>query len=373
MKKKNEVYVRVDTPKKAKKLAKVLYMFGEEVYRPTKKRLSNGIVSYEYPLVNYNFEWTANDGYAAERKTEVTIKELRKILAVENLKKGDVVVVYNKHGKWIIKLTGNDIERFEHSSSYDLDLSLLNDKGSIEKINKIYGGSFIRYATEEEKALLNPKPELEAGKWYNFAWSDMPKEIRGIYFVEKVEGYQVWFSYGIDLINDEWEESDWYNKCHVWTEATPQEVEHALINEAKKRGYVEGARIKCLLLNQDYTLTSRKHWEDFDGKELLMVESRGTGVWIFRAGKWAEVVKEAPKFEVKIDGDAIKDYVEKFHSDERGDSHTVSLRLGNYQFGNSKLYYKYNSECQLVFIRSSVSPIHGEWNLYSGKDINELI
>src|SRR5690606_20759007 len=34
-----------------------------------------------------------------------------------------------------------------------------NSAGDIE--------NFIRYATEEEKALLNPKKELEVGKWYS--------------------------------------------------------------------------------------------------------------------------------------------------------------------------------------------------------------
>lgn len=352
---KENVYVVIDTPKKAKKVKKLLDMFGENYteYPPNVKNHSGIDPNWYYGFADnkwqgINTRWV---GFNGNYPTEVSIKELRNIIAAEHLRDGDVVVVKNNSGKWIVKLTGNNIDMFEHSVSYNLDLGVLNDEKFTERHNKIYGASFIRYATEEEKALLEEKPKeltkeevekkvveyavsvdwnydriqnyiideiefeewikldgaysngkakviiekfkpkLEAGKWYKFAWSDKPDEIRGIYFVEKVYGIKVFFSYGIDFIRNEWKTKDWHSALHVWEEATKEEVEQALIKEAKKRGYVEGARVKCLYFNKEYTLTSEKHWEAFDGKELLMVEKEGTGVWIFQNGKWAEIVK----------------------------------------------------------------------------------
>lgn len=85
MLKKEEVYVRVSSEKKARKLGDLLEMFGENVYGKTLERLKNGIVSDKYPYVSYSFDsWHGLTHVRTfEYLTEVTLKELRNILAKE--------------------------------------------------------------------------------------------------------------------------------------------------------------------------------------------------------------------------------------------------------------------------------------------------
>lgn len=157
MKKKEDIYVVVDTPKKAKKLQKVLDMFGIKFHKDQFNRDQFNYIIFYFDDDSRLYSTESN--WLVENKQKVSIKELRNILAVEHLKEGDVVVVKNNSGKWIVKLTGKDNERFEHSASYNLDLGRRNDEKFTERHNKIYGASFIRYDTEEEKSLLEGKPK----------------------------------------------------------------------------------------------------------------------------------------------------------------------------------------------------------------------
>lgn len=281
MKKKNEVFVRINTPKKAKKVKKVLDMFGEETYEKTYERLANGLVSSEYPLINFNYEWVGDTGYIKNDKTEVSIKELRNILAIEHLKEGDVVVTK----------TGSEkiIAVYDYACKSDLTLfqakRWVRVSDGFKWNNEGCFNTFLRYATEEEKALLNDEPKsIEAGKWYTFAWDDSTNDIIGIYFIEKVEGIKVWFSYGIDFIENEWQSKDWYNSSYVWKEATKEKVEQALIKEAKKR-YKVG----------DYYIF-------LEMENMLFNESADR--YVFDNGKWAEIVE--PSFDGENIGKIVR-------------------------------------------------------------------
>lgn len=144
MKNKNEVYVVVDTPKKAKKLKNVLDMFGEKLNRvdvdAIKMSHYNGSAKLytEYNKSYFNgINWTLMD--ICEDKTKVSIKELRTILAKEHLKEGDYVVI-NVFGIGKIEsINGSSFEIDDETFHFD---------------------NFKRYATPEEIELFEPREEV---------------------------------------------------------------------------------------------------------------------------------------------------------------------------------------------------------------------
>ena len=82
--KKTDVYVVVDTPKKANKLKKVLDMFGERTYSESSIQ---DCLDHTENVLGFDKEENAfMSGYVhqfEESRTEVSIKELRNILARE--------------------------------------------------------------------------------------------------------------------------------------------------------------------------------------------------------------------------------------------------------------------------------------------------
>jgi len=128
------------------------------------------------------------------------------------------------------------------------------------------------------------KKELIVGKWY--------KGYNSIFFLTKIEN-ELGYAYGID-------EGIWKDECAFKmsltgkdVEATPQEVEAALICEAKNRGFVdkisfneledsengsiftEGARVgSCFYLENNKLYTT------------------GRGKWcVFKGGQWATIIE----------------------------------------------------------------------------------
>ena|SRR5690606_2982451 len=87
---KEDVYVVVDTPKKAKKLKKALEMFGEPMFTiPNNERSSHNGVDYGW---GYGFSggiWqgfnTKSPIHNGKEFKKVSIKQLRNILAKEHL------------------------------------------------------------------------------------------------------------------------------------------------------------------------------------------------------------------------------------------------------------------------------------------------
>lgn len=140
--KKQDVYVEVRTKKQARKLKKVLDMFGEKYYEDER----------------YFYEWTINSPVvhfgsgdrwhyrlSGQDKTKVSIKQLRNILAKEHLKEGDVVVSKGK-SKFIGIVKSVQLND-------DLTIVIYSDNYFKDGEEGCFSGfwNFTRYATEKEK------------------------------------------------------------------------------------------------------------------------------------------------------------------------------------------------------------------------------
>lgn len=228
--KKNNIAVEITTKNKSK-ILDILLTFNE-------RRYSEFTLTHKYIVYNSSGNyWMASSNNTNSLITISSPKKLKNILAKEHLKEGDVILASIGSDKYLVE--------FKEVSNRNTGAWIIANRyitfskdGSTSEIFKTGAFiNFLRYATEEEKALLEPKKELEVGKWYTIAYNNNPKEVVSINFVEQIEGDKVWYSYGIDLKNNEWKNKDWYNSRHTSVEATQQEVEEALIKEAKRRGY----------------------------------------------------------------------------------------------------------------------------------------
>lgn len=239
--KKTDVYVVVDTPKKSKKLKKVLDMFKEAIYHETTLGLSTGFDSdgdsqFEFPylFIDDDKEWC---GYYDKpiNKTKVSLKELRNILAKEHLKEGDIIVAGIGSTKYVV-----NVEKVNSSNTIPIGGNkwiCIDGDDYPHEIEEGEGGfnQFIRYATEEEKALLEPKKELEVGKWYLIDCEGYySPTARNAIVYENGEDYSYGFDFEGKFIND-------FNlsncRRYVIRELTPQEVKQSLIKEANIIGH----------------------------------------------------------------------------------------------------------------------------------------
>lgn len=157
----------------------------------------------------------------------------------------------------------------------------INEKGSYE------------LTPETLKAITEPviSSELEVGKWY--IDDDMPLRI---VYVEKAHGdlgdNESIEGYGFDGVG-KW---NIYNPSRVLAGsdymrlATHEEVETALIEEAKRRGFKDGVRFKSAASGDEFT---------FNGKPKLCEKNSLVSFLgcIFINGKWAEIIEE-PKQEI---------------------------------------------------------------------------
>src|SRR5690606_29413067 len=145
MKKKEDVYVVVDSRKKAIELEEVLKMFGEATFSDDsidQCLLMDGLLVFSKSYGS----WFAT-GFDKNR-TQVSIQELKNILAREHLKEGDFIVVEDKG----MTLVGPYSHYEDQFSDFVLSKRLSNGK----IINGVYGfHNFVRFATEEEKGLFN--------------------------------------------------------------------------------------------------------------------------------------------------------------------------------------------------------------------------
>lgn len=289
MKKKNEVYVVVDTPKKAKKLKKVLDMFGEKVYE--------NVVHYNDGHPYYAFEEMYFVGHYTDKldlkdagKTEVSIKDLKNILAFEHLKEGDVVVC--KDGD---EIALGVFKEWDNQFGFDLDnCYYLNDPKYISLSGGGCFDNFIRYATEEEKALLEPKKELEVGKWYKS--KDFPRFL-SIHLNNNRYGFDIsgdWF----DNVSSKLSGHEYYY------EATPQEVEQALIEEAKRRGFVNGgvgnnSNIHDTTLEDCELFFNNEYELDNKDNSLRLILDADTTWTVFKDGQWANIIEQDKFAELK--------------------------------------------------------------------------
>lgn len=288
MKKKEEVFVRINTPKKAKKVIKVLELFKE-------KYMSACIINYNSHydgLRFYDDTWCAirceKEHYG---KTEVSIKELRNILAAEHLKEGDVVVCGGKN-----KAVGI-LKEWEPYFGFELEPCIFLEDG-----RRSQGGcfdTFLRYATEEEKALLEDKPkeltiaDYKLGVWYKSNNGSL------IYFNDTETTYG-FFSYGEFSDKIEWIsgfKANGFHKPGNWVEAKDNEVITSLEKEAEKRFGKDWLNVK--IKNHVEGLTKWTHLNDGSFSTGLDLTDRlyNKNGLIYYNGKWAELLEEPKSIE----------------------------------------------------------------------------
>lgn len=123
------------------------------------------------------------------------------------------------------------------------------------------------------------KEEFEVGKWYLFSG-----EKRFLICIIENGRYGfdtngIWF-YNSNLHNTNRDE---------YKEATHEEVEEALIKEARKRGFKAGVNINQDVFNHDLIYGKNRLKEgcmNWTSKRLNFA-----GLWIFFNGKWAEIIE----------------------------------------------------------------------------------
>ena len=123
--------------------------------------------------------------------------------------------------------------------------------------------------------------KLEVGKWYKFK----PNGTIGFYKGKNLD------SYGIHNGGNWIDNCKWFYNYNLEVSdlelATPQEVETALINEAKKRGYKEG-NYNCL--KSFYVKDCKKYYYNSEENQLRISNGYQYNI-IFDNGKWAEIIE----------------------------------------------------------------------------------
>jgi len=148
-----------------------------------------------------------------------------------------------------------------------------------------------KQAKEKLKALeVAPQVELEVGKWY---WIE---EV--IICITRLRFYDV-FGYGLNTKIKHWiaENNDPWTIAQIKREATPQEVEKALIEEAKRR-YKVGCSIKPLVpsVNQWTHLEIKSDCTTYDIPNNRLFY----GGWlVFNKGQWATIIEQDKFAELK--------------------------------------------------------------------------
>ena len=128
---------------------------------------------------------------------------------------------------------------------------------------------------------------IQHGKWYK----DPAWPLRLVY-VEKallpmnnndaIEGYGFTGAGNWHVYSNGFYAGSWY-----LYEATKEEVEAMLFAEAKKRGFVDGAKVICLDTGQEVELLGGKLFFYFKGNCIF-----SSGAEIFNNGQWATIVTE---------------------------------------------------------------------------------
>lgn len=148
------------------------------------------------------------------------------------------------------------------------------------------------------------EPKFEVGKWYK---SKNPAKKTLFVLTKFTEDHGVFKNtdgYGFDF------EGDWKGNgfdlfgCDVslFIPATKEEVEEALIKEAKRRGFKEGVGFKDMCATQ--SLRNGIFLYECPIHGLCLIDNnKYTGNYIFWGGKWAEIIKEE---KIKIGGYEVK-------------------------------------------------------------------
>ena len=145
------------------------------------------------------------------------------------------------------------------------------------------------------------KDRLEVGKWYKGKY-------QGLICCTSLNGLDKECFTGYGLHSGEWvgledEGSDaWIINCYK-TEATKEEVETALITEAKKRGFKKGVKFNSVGLGRNNIATCNPkllYWYDDDSaySGISLECGDGTGM-IYSSGKWATIIEQVKEVTIE--------------------------------------------------------------------------
>lgn len=134
------------------------------------------------------------------------------------------------------------------------------------------------------------EPKFEVGKWYR---SKEQKEI--IFFAERIEGQKVWgYGFNEGIWKTDTFFAGFHNPC---LEASKEEVEQALIAEAKKRGFKEGVSIKAWTKGSYKIFGSQFRYNAEENRVEPGIYECANSLYlgdcqVFKDGKWAEIIED---------------------------------------------------------------------------------
>ena len=159
-------------------------------------------------------------------------------------------------------------------------------KEQILAIEKVGGADVSLYLKETFPEVF--KTELEVGKWYKMKGET--------HFLCNFNGNigNNGNSNGFNLRGEWMDNSMCFHNSDTYVEATPEEVESALINEAKKRGYKGGIKLSPLESCSNAIDTEKEDVYSYIPKVSHYIGNRlqlnGTG--IYQDGKWAQILPQ---------------------------------------------------------------------------------
>ena len=136
---------------------------------------------------------------------------------------------------------------------------------------------------------------LKVGEWYKY--NNCILNYRGVKDCGIIQAY--------GFVGGDWVYVDNFgNSPEQWIKATEQEVGQVLTDEAKKRGFKQGVKFKCLITNEigemieDYILMNGNFGRD-NSLESAFKNDIINGV-LFKDGVWAEIIDDKSKLKEEI-------------------------------------------------------------------------
>jgi len=161
----------------------------------------------------------------------------------------------------------------------------------------------IKDLLKEVESLKKQEPKFEVGKWYKNKFGE-------------VVNYQTNNPYGVNSMGQWYCNNDWeFKESSGYIPATPQEVETALIAEAKKRGFKEGVKIDKRKLSSyrdgafkefEVAILGGSNFVYRPYEDALVLEKNSSDLkrnYVYQQGVWATIIDdkiEIGGYEVKI-------------------------------------------------------------------------
>ena len=189
---------------------------------------------------------------------------------------------------------------------------------------------------------------FEKGNWYT-------NGKLGLVYCKRISttnGKPFMDGYGFHSKDGTWfdEESELNVNCDKWVQATSEQIETALINEAERIGFKSGVTIdqKCFGFRTTKLrngVTDSWAYNPYDNWLSWRCVS-----WVFKDGKWAEIIEDTLTINgetMKVDGDIVSFGCAKFHKEQLEAIHSAIDIVGDKAFN----YYKETSNCKIVSIK----------------------